>query len=280
MTRVYYDRVLEVSTTTGTGTFTVSGAVPGFQAFGAVCALGDEFDYAIFGVDGDGVPTGEWETGQGEFGSSNTLLRSVVHDSSAGSATAESFSAGTKYVALSYNARTVATGYVKLGQQRLSSAGDIEFTGIPGVYDDLVLVFDVTSDTTINSGQLRVQLSSDTGGNYDWQYSTRLGDAGPTYGATAIELGELPPAPTSGSVDGHLSGELTITDYAGTHVPKMLRGNSAARYVTSGGFGADIIAAHFAGGWNSASAVTAVRLYVSAGLLEVGSVATLYGRGG
>jgi hypothetical protein len=54
-----YDRVMETSTTTGTGDFTVAGAVSGYRTFGSVLAVGDS-TYATIAND---TVTTEWEVG-------------------------------------------------------------------------------------------------------------------------------------------------------------------------------------------------------------------------
>ena len=41
MARVWADRVKETATTTGTGSFTLAGAVSGYQAFSALCSTND-----------------------------------------------------------------------------------------------------------------------------------------------------------------------------------------------------------------------------------------------
>ena len=96
-----FDRIRETSTTTGTGDFTLSGAVTGFRAFSAVFAVGDaQVPYTIVAVDGSGVPTGDWETGLGTYSASNTLQRDEVYASSNADALVN-FSAGTKDVFVS-----------------------------------------------------------------------------------------------------------------------------------------------------------------------------------
>ncbi len=99
MAKIWADRVAETSTTTGTGDFTLAGAVTGFRAFSAVCATSDTVEYMIEAVDGSGVPTGEWEIGLGTYSAANTLTRTTVRSSSNAGA-AVNFSAGTKHVAL------------------------------------------------------------------------------------------------------------------------------------------------------------------------------------
>ena len=92
----YLDRVKETSTTTGTGNFTLAGAVSQFQAFSALFAVGDAgIPYAIVGQTGT-----EWEVGVGTYIGVNTLERSEVLESS-NSDNAVNFSAGTKDVFLS-----------------------------------------------------------------------------------------------------------------------------------------------------------------------------------
>ena len=95
MALVVKDRVQETSTTTGTGTFTLAGAVSGFQSFSAI-GNGNTTYYAI-------VLGSEWEVGLGTYTSSGTTLsRDTVLASSTGSKV--SFSAGTKNVFVTYPA--------------------------------------------------------------------------------------------------------------------------------------------------------------------------------
>jgi len=96
MALVVKDRVQETSTTTGTGTFTLAGAVSGFQSFSAI-GDGNTTYYAI-------VLGSEWEVGIGTYTSSGTTLaRNTILESSNGG-TAVNFSAGTKNVFVTYPA--------------------------------------------------------------------------------------------------------------------------------------------------------------------------------
>src|SRR5574343_717147 len=104
------DRVLETSTTTGTGTLTLAGAVTGYQTFAAV-GDGNTTPYCIFGVDADGIPTGQWETGIGTYASSGTTLARTTVQASSNSNNAVNFSAGTKYVASSPTVAWLAATY-------------------------------------------------------------------------------------------------------------------------------------------------------------------------
>lgn len=111
-----YDRVMETSTTTGTGNITLDGPVAGFQA--VVDAVGGgtgagSFPYVIEAVDADSIPTGEWEVGEGELSGGSTMVRRVVYRSSNSNALV-SFAAGTKRVFISeaaHSARTFGQSY-------------------------------------------------------------------------------------------------------------------------------------------------------------------------
>lgn len=99
MPHIVADRVLESSTTTGTGALTLAAAVTGFRRFSAVCAVADTVPYFLEAVDANGVPTGDWETGVGTYSAANTLTRTTVLASSNAGA-AVNLAAGSKYVAL------------------------------------------------------------------------------------------------------------------------------------------------------------------------------------
>jgi len=85
------DRIKETSTTTGTGNFTLAGAVSQFESFTSNFVDGEQFYYAIVGQTGT-----EWEVGFGSL-SSGALVRTQVLQSSNSNALV-SFSAGTKDV--------------------------------------------------------------------------------------------------------------------------------------------------------------------------------------
>ena len=75
MALVLDDRVKETSTTTGTGTLNLSGAVSGFQTFVAGVGDGNTTYYAIINRD-----EAEWETGVGTVtdATTDTLARTTV----------------------------------------------------------------------------------------------------------------------------------------------------------------------------------------------------------
>jgi hypothetical protein len=103
------DRVLETSTTTGTGNITLAGAITGYRTFASAYAVGDTaIAYYIEGVDANGIATGEWEDGWGTYSATSTLTRDRVSKSSNADALV-SFSAGTKRVGMTLIADDIQT---------------------------------------------------------------------------------------------------------------------------------------------------------------------------
>jgi hypothetical protein len=103
MALVLKDRVLESSTSTGTGSFTLTGAQTGYQSFSAI-GNGNTTYYTIQGKNPDGTLTGEWEVGVGTWSTGNTLSRDTVLSNSLGTTAKIVFSAGAKDVFCDYPA--------------------------------------------------------------------------------------------------------------------------------------------------------------------------------
>lgn len=102
MAFVIADRVRETSVSTGTGNFTLDGAVTGYQTFDAVLDSADTTYYTIASQGGS-----EWEVGIGTFTAPATLARTTILSSSNGGSIV-TFSAGSKDVFISLPAsRTV-----------------------------------------------------------------------------------------------------------------------------------------------------------------------------
>jgi hypothetical protein len=97
MALIVADRVKEVTTTTGTGTYTLGGAVDGFQAFSAVTVDTDTVYYAI-------TDDTDWEVGIGTIGGTQTTLARTTILSSSNSGSAVNWVAGTKNIFLTYPA--------------------------------------------------------------------------------------------------------------------------------------------------------------------------------
>lgn len=110
MALVVKDRVQETSTTTGTGTLTLDGAVTGYQTFSSAIGNTNTTYYAI-------QSGSEWEVGIGTVGA-GTLTRDTVLESS-NSGSLVNLSSGTKNVFCTYPAEKSvyqdASGYVGIG---------------------------------------------------------------------------------------------------------------------------------------------------------------------
>jgi hypothetical protein len=104
MPLVIKDRVKETSTTQGTGTFTLAGAMTGFQSF-SVIGNGNTTFYTIALQGGS-----EWEVGIGTYTSSGTTLSRDTVLSSSNSGSKVNFSAGTKEVFVTYPSERAITG--------------------------------------------------------------------------------------------------------------------------------------------------------------------------
>jgi hypothetical protein len=97
MALVIADRVREQSTTTGAGTFTLTGAVVGFQTFSSAIGNGNTTYYTI-----SNPGTTEWEVGVGTVSAGQLARTTILSSSNAGSLV--TFTAGTKDVFVTYPA--------------------------------------------------------------------------------------------------------------------------------------------------------------------------------
>lgn len=133
MAFVVKDRVKETTTTTGTGTITLAGAVTGFQSF-SVIGNGNTTYYTI-----QDALSGDWEVGVGTYTSSGTTLSrdTVLESSNSGSLV--NFGAGDKDVFVTYPAERSV--YVD-GGGVTSDTGAI-----------LINKTTLTLDTTIGTGE-------------------------------------------------------------------------------------------------------------------------------
>jgi hypothetical protein len=104
MAFVLADRVRETTTTTGTGSVTLAGAVTGFQTFAAI----GNANTTYYTIAGQG--TNEWEVGIGTYTASGTTLSRDTVLASSNSGSLVNFSAGTKDVFCDYPAGRAVQG--------------------------------------------------------------------------------------------------------------------------------------------------------------------------
>lgn len=183
MAEITADRVYETSTTTGTGSYTLAGAISGYRAFSAVCANADTVRCFVEEVDANGVPNGGWEVGIYTWGTGGVLARTTIEASSNANA-AVSWAAGTRRIGLGVTAS-------KLASTGLANTTEAISTSSPNATINIVSLT-VTGGST-NAGlalvpkgtagiSASVPDSTTTGGNVrgtrsiDWQLQRNAAD--------------------------------------------------------------------------------------------------------
>jgi hypothetical protein len=136
MALVVKDRVQETTTTTGTGTITLAGAVSGFQSFSVIGNTNTTY-YAIVHQ-----TLAEWEVGIGTYTSSGTTLSRATILASSNSGISVNFSAGSKNVFCTYPAgksiyldasgNSIALGTIASGTTLTNATGLPLSTGVTG----------------------------------------------------------------------------------------------------------------------------------------------------
>jgi hypothetical protein len=229
MALVINDRVKENSTTTGTGTFNLAGAVTGFDTFVAGIGDGNTTYYAIF-LQG----SAEWEVGLGTVtdASTDTLARTTVITSS-NSDSAVDFSAGTKDVfctlpaskAVYLNASGAPVGAIAnvVEDTTPQLGGNLDMNG-----QDIVSTSNADIDI-IPNGTGDVNLGTDT---------VQVGDNDTDATITTQGTGDL----TLNTNNGTNSGTVTIADGANGNITLTPNGTGdvvlSADSVTVGDSGA------------------------------------------
>lgn len=174
---LYADRIMEVTTTTGTGAIALGGAVTGYRTFASVYANGDPVFYAI----SNGT---DWEVGKGTLSGTPvaTLTRTTVRSSSNGGA-AVNFGAGSKNVWVDLPASELnawPTDKGGTGQDFSASNGFLKF--VTGVASVVALAAGVESFLTAPSSANLAAAVTDPTGSGSLVFATS-----PTFG-TSITL--------------------------------------------------------------------------------------------
>jgi hypothetical protein len=119
------DRVKESTTTTGTGSLTLAGAVAQFESFNTAFGTANPFYYVI--TDANGT---DWEVGTGELSNATTLVRTTVHQSSNADAKIN-LSAGTHTVFCSAPAVFLSDRASKTGKlSQFAATTSAELAGV------------------------------------------------------------------------------------------------------------------------------------------------------
>ena len=223
MALVLDDRVKETSTTTGTGTLNLSGAVSGFQTFVAGVGDGNTTYYAIVNRDAD-----EWEVGLGTVtdSSTDTLSRSAITSSNSDSAV--NFSAGTKDVFVTLPASKVASLDTNNNLTIGSGTNGVDYTlTFDGHAGDGVLTwmededyFKFSDDILINSTE-KLQFQ-DTG---TYIYSNADGDLDVVSDGTAVDSINLESAGGI-TLDAGTAGSGIVYEDDGTEMARLYNSSS------------------------------------------------------
>lgn len=178
MPLVVKDRVMETTTTTGTGTITLAGAVSGYQSFSAVGNANTTY-YAIFAGS-------EWEVGIGTYTASGTTLSrdTVLESSNSGSKV--NFSAGSKTVICTYPAEKSV--YLDANNNLSVSTSDVQEFTSSGTWTKpsnakFVMVEAIGAGGGGGSGRIGLTSSVRTGGG---------GGGGGAYGYGLFPASSLP----------------------------------------------------------------------------------------
>jgi hypothetical protein len=226
MALVVKDRVQEISTTTGTGTITLAGAVTGFQSFSAIGNANTTY-YTIVGGT-------QWEVGLGTYTlSGTTLSRDTVLASSTGSKL--DLAAGTKNVFVTYPADKsiyddAAGNVIALGTP--ASVTLTNGTGLPlttGVTGTLPIANGGTNLTTYTTGDIVYASATNT--------LNKLADVAT---GNALISGGVGVAPSYGKIGltTHVSGTLPVAN-GGTNASAagITAFNNITGYTASGATG-------------------------------------------
>jgi hypothetical protein len=247
MALVLQDRVREISTTTGDGTVTLSGAYPGgYRTFASCVPNGSDVYYCIHNTT-NGV-TDEWEVGYGVY-TSNTLARTSVLSSSAGGAKVV-FSAGDKEVFITYPAEKAI--YEEINGETLINGGPITVIGsnvttIPalpaelgkfvGNVDLFAQIYNLNQNSGQNASSDFVAYNSDTDVN-GTSFFTDMGINSPNYSSDDYPIF----TPNSGYLISYGDGGSNVSDLyvgSGDGVVKMFAGAFDANNVVAT-FGTDL----------------------------------------
>lgn len=203
MSIVIADRVAETSTTSGTGTIDLAGAVAGYQSFVSGIGTGNQTYYALVSS-----ATGQWETGLGTVtlgtgGVPNRLSRDTVYSGSSGSGVKVNFTAtttpmdvfctvpATKITFANASGGWTVTGTLTTSGQLTVSGGGFAVTGNSMVTGALNVTTSLGQSTSVVT--LERLGASSTGGVLDWNdvSNTRPGTG------TSLLYGTATNGPTS-----------------------------------------------------------------------------------
>lgn len=232
MALVVKDRVQEVSSTSGTGTLTLTGAVPGYQTFSSSIGNGNTTFYTIYDSTAQ-----VWEVGIGTVGA-GTLARTTVLSNSSGT---------TSPLTLAGNQASVFCTYPAEQSVNLNASGNVTPLGTiaSGTWQGTTVAVayggtGVTTSSGVNSVALRDANSNITANNFLAGYNSVTASGGTTVltaasayyqrlGGSTTQTFQLPDATTlvlgqAFVFDNDSSGTLTIVDNASATIDTIPSG--------------------------------------------------------
>ena len=215
MALVVKDRVKETTTTTGTGTVTLGGAVSGFQTFTSVLSNADTTYYAIIDYTNN-----DFEVGLGTFTSSGTTLARTTILESSNSGSAVDLESGTKEVFITYPAEKSV--YLDASNQLV-----INGTAVTASATDLNLIDGITNGTVIASKAIITDSYKDISGGRNITISGELDAATLDISGNADIDGTL--EADAITIDGVTLAE-TISDTVGAMVSSNTETNITVTY--------------------------------------------------
>ena len=215
MALVVKDRVKETTTTTGTGTVTLGGAVSGFQTFTSVLSNADTTYYAIIDYTNN-----DFEVGLGTFTSSGTTLARTTILESSNSGSAVDLESGTKEVFITYPAEKSV--YLDASNQLV-----INGTAVTASATDLNLIDGITNGTVIASKAIITDSNKDISGGRNITISGELDAATLDISGNADIDGTL--EADAITIDGVTLAE-TISDTVGAMVSSNTETNITVPY--------------------------------------------------
>jgi len=159
MALVVKDRVQEASTTSGTGTLTFSGPIPGFQSFSSAIGNGNTTFYTIY----DNTAQ-VWEVGIGTVGA-GTLARTTVLSNSSGTTSPLSLAGNSLSVFCTYPAEK-SINYDANGVATIGEVLGYSDTGIIGSFASTVAGYNqvvVQNKSTATNASTNFNVSNDAG---------------------------------------------------------------------------------------------------------------------
>lgn len=274
MALVVADRVQETSTTSGTGTLTLAGAVAGFQDFSTAIGNGNTTFYTIYD------PTVyDWEVGIGTVGA-GTLARTTVLSNSAGTTSPISFAGNVKSVFCTYPAEKSinydADGVATIGETlSYSDTGIIgSFASTVAGYNQVVIQnksaatnastnLNVSNDVSTGSAgyvELGINSSTFTGsGSFNIPSASYLASASTditvgTYGAYNVHF--VTNSSTTDAMTIFNSGGVSLGGYGDPGIGTLYANNVYVGFTTITAAASTTVLTNASAGWQNVVGIT------------------------